>query len=219
MGVDHEQRNRRRRARRVSGVKGSTGAPKGGAGGSSAHPRVRASLALVTTSSHLADSVFGVIEMDADAARADPVVIRASPVGNESSPGGSAGADAPRARRLGAACASDPLGSRRQHATGRLSGKNIVIRPSRTLHHRESLAFRGVVVALGRSVRSLRRERRWTIEVAAERFGIEPAYVRSVEGGRTNPSLAVIVSIAAAFGMRAGELLLVVARAAPEPRR
>ena len=84
---------------------------------------------------------------------------------------------------------------------------------SRTRHHRESSAFRGVVTALGRSVRTLRREKRWTIEEAAERFGVEPAFVRSIEAGRTNPSLAVIVSIAAAFGLRAGELLLGSARA------
>jgi len=48
----------------------------------------------------------------------------------------------------------------------------------------------------------------WTIEDAAERFGIEPAYVRSIESGRTNPSFAVIVSIAEAFEKRAGDLLL-----------
>lgn len=46
------------------------------------------------------------------------------------------------------------------------------------------------------------------MEAAAERFGVEPAYVRSIEAGRTNPSLAVIVSIAAAFELSPGELLL-----------
>jgi transcriptional regulator with XRE-family HTH domain len=57
-------------------------------------------------------------------------------------------------------------------------------------------------------VRTLRRTHGWTIEDAAERFGIEPAYVRSIETGRTNPSFAVIVSIAEAFEKRAGDLLL-----------
>jgi transcriptional regulator with XRE-family HTH domain len=57
-------------------------------------------------------------------------------------------------------------------------------------------------------VRALRRARAWTIEDAAERFGIEPAYVRSIETGRTNPSFAVIVSIAEAFDKRAGDLLV-----------
>jgi transcriptional regulator with XRE-family HTH domain len=79
---------------------------------------------------------------------------------------------------------------------------------SRTRHHRETSAFRREIVAFGREVRALRRVKGWTIEDAAERFGVEPAYVRSIEGGRTNPSFAVIVSIAEAFEHRAGELLL-----------
>jgi transcriptional regulator with XRE-family HTH domain len=81
---------------------------------------------------------------------------------------------------------------------------------SRTRHHRETTAFRREVVAFGKAVRSFRRGRSWTIEQAAERFGVEPAYVRSIETGRTNPSLAVIVSIAEAFEVRAGEILLAV---------
>ncbi|MGH7294622.1 MAG: helix-turn-helix domain-containing protein [Polyangiaceae bacterium] len=56
-------------------------------------------------------------------------------------------------------------------------------------------------------MRTLRRARHWTIEEAAERFGVEPAYVRSLETGRSNPSLAVIVSIALAFDMLPHELL------------
>jgi transcriptional regulator with XRE-family HTH domain len=65
-----------------------------------------------------------------------------------------------------------------------------------------------VVQAFSRTVKALRRVRHWTIEEAAERFGVEPAYVRSIETGRTNPSLAVIVSIAVAFELRPYELLL-----------
>ncbi len=78
---------------------------------------------------------------------------------------------------------------------------------SRTRHHRETPAFRRAAQALSVTVRALRRDRRWTIEEAAERFGVEPAYVRSLESGRTNPSLAVLVSIAVAFGMSTDELL------------
>ena len=79
---------------------------------------------------------------------------------------------------------------------------------SRTRHHRETSAFRREVLAFGKAVRNYRRGRAWTIEEAAEHFGVEPAYVRSIESGRTNPSLAVIVSIAEAFEVRAGEMLL-----------
>ncbi len=66
----------------------------------------------------------------------------------------------------------------------------------KTAHHRESATFRRVVVQLGRKVRKLRQELGWTVEEASERFGIEPAHVRRIEAGRTNPSLATLVSIA-----------------------
>jgi transcriptional regulator with XRE-family HTH domain len=90
---------------------------------------------------------------------------------------------------------------------------------SRTRHHRETSAFRREIQAFGRLVRALRRGRGWTIEDAAERFGIEPAFVRSIETGRTNPSFAVIVSIAEAFEKRAGDLLLAETHAAVRPGR
>jgi transcriptional regulator with XRE-family HTH domain len=82
-----------------------------------------------------------------------------------------------------------------------------VARLSRTRHHRETGEFRDAAVALGRALTALRRERGWTVETAAEHFGVEPAFVRRVEAARTNPSLAVIVSIATAFGLRLEELL------------
>jgi transcriptional regulator with XRE-family HTH domain len=66
----------------------------------------------------------------------------------------------------------------------------------KTAHHRESAAFRRVATQLGHRVRELRRGLGWTVEEAAERFGIEPAHVRRIEAGRTNPSLATLVSIA-----------------------
>lgn len=60
---------------------------------------------------------------------------------------------------------------------------------------------------LARRLRELRTARDWTIEEAAERIGVEPAHVRRIESGAANPSLAVLVSIAHAFGMRVSELL------------
>jgi transcriptional regulator with XRE-family HTH domain len=53
----------------------------------------------------------------------------------------------------------------------------------------------------------LRQERGWTVEEAAERFGIEPAHVRRVEAGRTNPSLATLVSIAHGLSTDVAKLL------------
>jgi transcriptional regulator with XRE-family HTH domain len=67
---------------------------------------------------------------------------------------------------------------------------------SKATQPRESAAFRRVAVHLGHRVRTLRLELGWSVEKAAERFGIEPAHVRRVEAGRTNPSLATLVGIA-----------------------
>jgi transcriptional regulator with XRE-family HTH domain len=53
----------------------------------------------------------------------------------------------------------------------------------------------------------LRLAREWTVEQAAEHFGIEPAHVRRIEAGRTNPSLAVLVSIARALAVPLSELV------------
>jgi transcriptional regulator with XRE-family HTH domain len=61
------------------------------------------------------------------------------------------------------------------------------------------VAFRRVAAALGETVQALRKKQHWTVEHAAEEFGIEPAHVRRIEAGRTNPSLAVLVSIARAL--------------------
>lgn len=59
---------------------------------------------------------------------------------------------------------------------------------------------------LAARLRELRAERGWTQEVAAERIGVEPACVRRLEAGTVNPSLAVLVSVAHAFGVRVGDL-------------
>jgi len=77
----------------------------------------------------------------------------------------------------------------------------------KTAHHRDSAAFRRVAAHLGRRVRELRKDKAWTVEEAAERFGIEPAHVRRIEAGRTNPSLATLVSIAHALATEVAELL------------
>ena len=77
---------------------------------------------------------------------------------------------------------------------------------SKTRHHRESAAFRKLALELGQRIREKRTERGWTVEEASERFGIEPAHVRRIEAGRTNPSLATLVSIARALAMELDDL-------------
>jgi transcriptional regulator with XRE-family HTH domain len=44
------------------------------------------------------------------------------------------------------------------------------------------------------------------VEEAAERYGIEPAHVRRIEAGRTNPSLATLLSIADALSTDLADL-------------
>ena len=78
---------------------------------------------------------------------------------------------------------------------------------SKTLHHRRKPAFKKVASRLARRVRALREERGWGIEAAAEKFGIEPAHVRRIEGGDANPSLAILASIATAFDLSVGALI------------
>jgi transcriptional regulator with XRE-family HTH domain len=76
----------------------------------------------------------------------------------------------------------------------------------KTAHHRESTAFRRAVAQLGRRLREVRQARGWTVEEASERYGVEPAHVRRIEAGRTNPSLATLISIADAVSMDLADL-------------
>ncbi len=77
----------------------------------------------------------------------------------------------------------------------------------KTRHHRETLGFRRVASRLARKLRQLRTAEGWTIEEAAERYSVEPAHVRRIEGGEANPSLAVLVSVARAHGLTVSQLL------------
>ena len=55
-------------------------------------------------------------------------------------------------------------------------------------------------------LRELRQARGWTVEEASERYGVEPAHVRRIEAGRTNPSLATLLSIADAVSTELADL-------------
>jgi|SRR5580693_6667868 DNA-binding XRE family transcriptional regulator len=76
----------------------------------------------------------------------------------------------------------------------------------KTAHHRETPAFRRTVAQLGVRLRELRQARGWTVEEASERYGVEPAHVRRIEAGRTNPSLATLLSIADAVSTELADL-------------
>jgi transcriptional regulator with XRE-family HTH domain len=55
-------------------------------------------------------------------------------------------------------------------------------------------------------LREVRQARGWTVEEASERYGVEPAHVRRIEAGRTNPSLATLLSIAHAVSTDLADL-------------
>ncbi|HTA37109.1 MAG TPA: helix-turn-helix transcriptional regulator [Solirubrobacteraceae bacterium] len=61
--------------------------------------------------------------------------------------------------------------------------------------------------ALGRAIRSARRERGFAQEAFAVRAGIDRSYFGAIERGEFNVSLDTIVKLAAGLGVRAGELL------------
>ncbi|MBW4474791.1 MAG: XRE family transcriptional regulator [Stenomitos rutilans HA7619-LM2] len=54
---------------------------------------------------------------------------------------------------------------------------------------------------LGVRLRSLRNQRDWTLEDLAKRAGVSEAYLSRLEGGDRQPSLAVLFSLAQAFGV------------------
>ena len=77
----------------------------------------------------------------------------------------------------------------------------------KTSHHKDSLSFRRAVRALARRLRKERNDRSWTIEEAAEHFGVEPMTIHRLETGDSNPTLATLVSVAGALGLTVSELL------------
>lgn len=78
---------------------------------------------------------------------------------------------------------------------------------SKTRHHQARPSFQEVAAVFAARVRELRLAQGWTQEIAAERFGVEPAHVRRMEAGTANPTLAVLVSVADAFAMPLAQLL------------
>ena len=54
---------------------------------------------------------------------------------------------------------------------------------------------------LGTRLRNLRNQRGWTLEDLADRAGVSEAYLSRLEGGERQPSLAVLFSLAQAFGI------------------
>lgn len=66
---------------------------------------------------------------------------------------------------------------------------------------------RDICIALGERIRELRQSRAWRQIDLAEEAGIHENYVSDLEQGRKEICLRMLQSVAAAFGMKAHELL------------
>ena len=62
---------------------------------------------------------------------------------------------------------------------------------------------------LGRRVKQLRSERTWSLEALANASGVSRSMLSQIEREQANPTLAVTLRIARAFGMSLGDLLQV----------
>jgi transcriptional regulator with XRE-family HTH domain len=62
-------------------------------------------------------------------------------------------------------------------------------------------------VTFGREVRRRRVALGLTLEELAERSGLTPNYIGTVENGRRDPSLSTVLALAKGLGAPAGELL------------
>lgn len=67
--------------------------------------------------------------------------------------------------------------------------------------------FDDLAARMGSRLRELRATKGWSQRAAANRIGIGPAVVRRLEKGSANPSLAILVSVARAFGIPLRRLL------------
>ncbi len=60
---------------------------------------------------------------------------------------------------------------------------------------------------LGDRVRSLRRDRGWTLETASERTGLSRSSLSKIENGRMSPTYDALLKLAGGFGLDVAELV------------
>lgn len=60
---------------------------------------------------------------------------------------------------------------------------------------------------LAERVKHLRSERKWSLDALSQACGVSRSMLSEIERGRVNPTLAVTVAIAKAFGLSIGEFL------------
>lgn len=64
-----------------------------------------------------------------------------------------------------------------------------------------------IALLVGERIRSLRQNRRWSLDELAGRSGVSKGMVVQIEAGRTNPSIGTLVRIADAFGVTVARLV------------
>lgn len=65
--------------------------------------------------------------------------------------------------------------------------------------------------AVGRTIKSLRAERGWSLRILSERADISVPYLSEIERGRKEPSGAMLAHLSAAFGLPLSHLLSLIA--------
>jgi len=70
-----------------------------------------------------------------------------------------------------------------------------------------SITRRTAALTFGREVRRRRGALGLTLEQLAERSGLTPNYIGTVENGRRDPSLSTVLALAKGLGLAPGELL------------
>lgn len=80
-------------------------------------------------------------------------------------------------------------------------------RGARAATPRGGSGLRRVTLRLARRLRRLRARHGWSRRAAAAHIGVGVPVVRRLENGQANPSLAVLVSVARAFGVPLSDLL------------
>jgi DNA-binding XRE family transcriptional regulator len=96
---------------------------------------------------------------------------------------------------------------RGRSSKGRAASARTGTRATSTKHHRETARFRRLSELVAKKLRSLRHERKLTIDAASEAAAVEPMTWYRLEHKRANPTLAVLASLAAVFGMSVSEFL------------
>jgi transcriptional regulator with XRE-family HTH domain len=62
------------------------------------------------------------------------------------------------------------------------------------------------ILTLGTKLRTLRKERGWSLSHVAKDSGISVAYLSKLELGQSNPTIDILIKVAATFGMSIDEL-------------